>query len=145
MPPSSRSPRAQSRQLPDLSALTILVVEDDPDGREFLKTILERCGAAVMAADDVRTAREYVETVPIQLIVTDLALPHEDGASFLGWLRARPGNKGGAIAVVAVTAYHERYPPTTLNGFAAYFQKPLDIDDFLRTIADLLGRRALSA
>ena len=126
--------------LPDFSGLLILVVEDDVDSREFLRTVLERCGARVIEADNVRTARQYVETLKIGLIVTDLALPHEDGAMFLKWLRERPADKGGAIPAIAVTAYYEKFPPTQLSGWAAYFQKPLQIEQLVETIAAILGR-----
>jgi CheY-like chemotaxis protein len=126
--------------LPDFSGLLVLVVEDDADSREFLRTILERCGARVLEADNVRTARQFVETVKVHLIVTDLALPHEDGIMFLKWLRARPADQGGTIPAVAITAYYEKFPPAEVGGWAAYFQKPVQLDQFVETIAMLLRR-----
>src|SRR5438874_1368207 len=125
---------------PDFSGVTILIVEDDPDSRAFLGELLRSCGAAVLEADNVRTAQSYVGTLKVNLIVTDLALPGIDGVAFLQWLREQPQDKGGAVAVVVVTAFYERYPPTEVTGWAAYFRKPLDIDDFLTTIAALLNR-----
>jgi CheY-like chemotaxis protein len=126
--------------LPDFSGLLFLVVEDDADSREFLRAVLERYGARVIEADNVRTSRQYIETLKIDLIVTDLALPEEDGAALLKWLRARPAEKGGAIPAIAVTAYYENYPPAQLSGWAAYFQKPLQIEQLVGTIAAILGR-----
>jgi DNA-binding response OmpR family regulator len=126
--------------LPDFSGLLVLVVEDDADSREFLRAVLERCGARVIEADNVRTARLYIETLKIDLIVTDLALPHEDGAALLKWLRALPAEKGGTIPAIAVTAYYENYPPAQLSGWAAYFQKPLHIEQLVNTIGAILGR-----
>jgi DNA-binding response OmpR family regulator len=58
----------------------------------------------------------------------------------LRWLREPPRNRGGNVPVVAVTAYHERYPPAAISGWAAYFQKPLDVEQFVRTIAAILRR-----
>jgi len=115
-------------------------VDDHTDSRDFLREVLQSCGAAVLEADNVRTAQEYVNTVKLDLIVTDLALPDADGASFLKWLRERPGDKGGALPAIAVTAYHERYPPTEVTGWAAYFQKPLKVDEFVRTIVSIFRR-----
>jgi len=134
------TPTAPGSDLPDFSGLLVLVVEDDTDSREFLRTVIERCGARVIEADNVPTARQYVETLKVDLIITDLALPGEDGARFLKWLRAQPAEKGGAIPAIAVTAYYESYPPTQLSGWAAYFQKPLQIEQLLDTIAAILGR-----
>ena len=127
-------------RLPDLSGLLILVVEDDADSREFLRTILERCGARVLEADNVRVARQFVETVRVHLIITDLALPHEDGAMFLKWLRGRPADQGGTIPAIAITAYYERFPPAEVSGWAAYFQKPVPLEQLVETIAAILQR-----
>ena len=79
-------------------------------------------------------------TLKLDLIVTDLALPGVDGASFLTWLREQPSDRGGSLPAVAVTAYHERYPPAAISGWAAYFQKPLDVEQFVMTIGAILRR-----
>ena len=123
---------------PDFSRLNILIIEDDVDSREFLREVLRTCGARVVEADNIRTAKEFVYNLKFDLIVTDLALPGEDGATFLKWLRAQPRDKGGNTLAVAVTAFYEQYPPAQVSGWAAYFQKPVAIEQFVRTIADIL-------
>jgi DNA-binding response OmpR family regulator len=128
------------KNLPDFSDLTVLVVEDDADSRELLREVLHACGASVLEADNVQTAKECVSTLKTNLIVTDLALPGDDGASFLRWLREQPRHRGGNLPVIAVTAYSKDYPPTEVTGWAAYFQKPLNIDEFVNTIAAILKR-----
>ena len=75
---------------PDLSGLTILVIEDDPDGLEVLRIALTACGARVATAADTTVARGHLDTVKCDLVVTDLGLPGESGAAFLGWLRMQP-------------------------------------------------------
>jgi CheY-like chemotaxis protein len=70
--------------------------------------------------------------------VTDLALPGEDGAEFLKWLRRQPRERGGSTLAVTVTAFYEDYPPANVAGWAAYFQKPIEIQQFVTTIADLM-------
>ena len=42
------------------------------------------------------------------------------------------------MPAVAVTAYDKRYPAADLSGWAAYFRKPLDLDEVVRTIATIL-------
>jgi DNA-binding response OmpR family regulator len=74
----------------------------------------------------------------VDLVVIDLALPGRDGVSLLNWLRSRPHDRGGAIPTVTVTAYDKRYPPGDFSGRAAYFRKPLDLDEVVRTIAAIL-------
>ena len=129
---------------PDFSRLRILVIEDDFDSREFLGTVLRSCGAHVDEADNIEAAKEFVRNARFDLVVTDLAMPGEDGAMFLKWLRQQPRDKGGTAAVVAVTAYYEMYPPSQLSGWAAYFQKPVELDQFIDTIASIfhLPRRS---
>jgi len=93
----------------------------------------------VVEADNIRTAKQFMQTMKFNMVVTDLALPGEDGAMFLKWLRTQPPEKGGNVAAVAVTAFYEQYPPTEIGGWAAYFRKPLDIENFARTVAAILN------
>ena len=124
--------------LPDLSGLTILVIEDDPDGLQVLTTALTACGARVLSATNTTIARGHLETVKIDLVVTDLGLPGETGAAFISWLRMQPRDRGGSIAAVAVTGYPKEFPAVRVGGFAAYFEKPLDLDNVCETIRVIL-------
>ena len=123
---------------PDFSKHSVLIIDDEPDGREFLAQVLEDCGATVMRADSIAAAKDYVSKSKFDLIVTDLALPGEDGAEFLKWLRRQPRERGGATLAVTVTAFYADYPPASVTGWAAYFQKPIEIQQFVTTIADLM-------
>jgi CheY-like chemotaxis protein len=134
--PSRRTDPAAS--LPDLKGRTILVVDDDPDALELLHMILESCGAKVLAASTTLHARGYLLTVTPDLFVCDLALPREDGPAFIRSVRASSNPALARVPAVAITAFYEDYPPTNALEFAAYFQKPIDIDALTRTIAALL-------
>ena len=123
---------------PDFSHLSVLLVEDDPDSRELLSEVLRSCRATVLETDNITTSKDCVANSKFDLIVTDLALPGEDGASFLKWLRRQPRDNGGTTLAVAVTAYSQDYPAANVTGWAAYFQKPVEIEEFVRTLADLL-------
>jgi CheY-like chemotaxis protein len=127
--------------LPSLKDRTILVLDDDPDALELLHMILESCGAKVLAASTAMHARGYLLTVTPDLIVCDLALPREDGPAFMRTVRASSNPALARVPAVAVTAFYEDYPPTRALEFAAYFQKPIDIDALARTIASLLPPR----
>lgn len=128
-------------KLPSLKGRTILVVDDDPDALELLHMILESCGAKVQAAPTTMHARGYLLTATPDLIVCDLALPREDGPAFMRSVRASSNPTLARVPAVAVTAFYEDYPPTQALEFAAYFQKPIDIDALTRTIAALLPPR----
>lgn len=124
---------------PSLRGRTILVVDDDPDALELLHSILESCGAKVLAASTTMHARGYLLTITPDLIVCDLAIPREDGPAFMRSVRASSNPALVRVPAVAVTAFYEDYPPTQALEFAAYFQKPIDIDSLTHTIAALLS------
>jgi CheY-like chemotaxis protein len=128
-----------SRTNYDVSGRTFLVIEDDADSRDFLSELLRSRGAIAVVADNIRTAKQYVRTMKFDMIVTDLSLPGEDGAMFLKWLRALPPEHSGAnTPAVAVTAFYKTYPPAQVSGWAAYFQKPIQIGQFVSTVASIL-------
>ncbi len=81
---------------------SVLVVDDDPDARSRLRTVLERQGWIVAEAENGEEALRRVEEHAPQLILLDLTMPVMDGFTFLHALRARPG--GGDISVVVLSA-----------------------------------------
>jgi diguanylate cyclase len=134
--PSQRSdPNAG---LPNLAGTTVLVVDDDPDALDLMHTILESCGMRVLAASTTMHARGYLQNVAPDLIVCDLALPREDGPTFIRSVRASKDPAVARVPAIAMTAFYEDYPPTRALEFAAYFQKPINIDAFTRSIASIL-------
>ena len=126
------------RHPPNFGGLSVLVVDDDKDNRTFLSEVLRACDAIVLEADNIATAKAYVSAHKLNLVVTDLALPGEDGATFLKWLRQQPREQGGRIPAIVVTAFSEDYPLSEVLGWAAYFQKPVDMSQFLETVATIL-------
>ena len=80
----------------------ILVVDDDADARQRLRTVLERDGWTVSEAGDGEQALAQVARTPPQLILLDLTMPVMDGFAFLHALRLRPGCAN--IPVVVLTA-----------------------------------------
>ena len=80
----------------------VLVVDDDPDARHRLRTVLERNGWEVREAANGEEALTAVdEAVPL-VILLDLTMPVMDGFSFLQALRERP--HGGEIPVIVLSA-----------------------------------------
>lgn len=129
----------RSSRLADLTGFTILVLEDDPDTVELLRSIFTACGARVLLASSVQGARGYLQTLRPDLIVSDLALPSEDGLAFVRWLRGHADPEVARLPAIAVTAFYEDYPRARATDFSAYFQKPVPIDELCRTAARLLG------
>jgi len=80
----------------------VLVVDDDPDARARLRTVLQRNGWTVSEAGNGRDALDIVAHAPPQLILLDITMPVMDGFAFLHELRQRPGCS--EIPVVVLTA-----------------------------------------
>jgi two-component system, cell cycle response regulator DivK len=112
----------------------ILVVEDNERNRKLVRTILKFRGFTVVECEDGESALGLAKQHRPVLVLMDIELPKIDGIAALGILRAHP--ETSAIPVVAVTASvtsAERERVTTA-GFDGYLAKPIDIDEFNRTV-----------
>src|SRR5262249_51156726 len=92
---------------PSLDGLRILVVDDEADARDLLAIRLQQYGAEVVTAGSVEAAMEILaqEGSRPDLIVSDIAMPGEDGYSLIRRVRALDPGQGGRIPAIAVTAY----------------------------------------
>lgn len=118
----------------------ILIVEDDADSREVLELFLRQSGAGVSSADSAKAAFEmlsgYANHLP-DVIISDLAMPDEDGYSLLTRIRQMPATLGGAIPAIALSAFttSESKQKALESGFQIYSTKPFEPD---KLIADIL-------
>jgi CheY-like chemotaxis protein len=96
---------------PDLSGVTVLIIEDHADSREMLRQIVASMGATVAVAEDGREALRAAGWVKPHLVLCDLRMPGLDGFAFLDTLRHHP--ELSRTPVIAVTALgscrHETY------------------------------------
>lgn len=122
--------------------LRILVVEDDPDGAEMVKMMLNSAGVETVVADSAETALPELAAAPdsFNAAIIDLALPEMDGLELLRVIRQNPATAN--LLLVAVTAYHtpELKFKSLDAGFNAYFAKPLDTTLFIQALERLLSR-----
>jgi PAS domain S-box-containing protein len=116
-----------------LDGLRVLVVDDDPDSNEVVRTLLAACGAEVRTASSAREALAVIERWLPDVVVSDLAMPDEDGYSLLARMRSHgpPLRSVPAIALTAYSAPSDREQALSA-GFQAHVAKPV------RT-ADLVG------
>jgi CheY-like chemotaxis protein len=124
----------------ELDGVTVLVVEDDSDTREVLKVMLEMCGARVLVADCARNGLETFQTEQPQAIVSDIAMPGEDGYWLIGEVRTKLGVRPEQVPAVAVTAFSGQHPRAAAlaAGFQAHLAKPIDPDELCRTVKELV-------
>lgn len=123
-----------------MTQTVILIVEDDPPGRELAQEILDVAGYTVLSAEDGRGLLERVKLERPDLILMDLQLPGVDGLTLVRQLKADDETR--QIPVVMTTAYAQPEPHAKAleAGCAAYLTKPLDPPVLLQTVANLLKR-----
>ncbi len=123
--------------------LRILVVDDEVDSRDLVRTILTRCGSEVNCCDSVEEALKAVRDWKPDLLVSDIGMPNEDGYSLIGKVRKMKSRRARQIPAVALTAYATSEDRTrTLNaGFQLHVTKPIEPANLVMVIADALGRK----
>ncbi|MEO8602226.1 MAG: ATP-binding protein [bacterium] len=127
---------------PTLRAVRLLVVDDDSVTREGLALLLEQYGAHVEAVGSVATAIEVLEHEPVDLLLTDIAMPVEDGYALLRRVRALPPQRGGNVPIVAITGYagSDERAHLLAAGFAAHLSKPVDTARLVEVVTQLALR-----
>lgn len=112
--------------------LRILCIEDDDEIREALVGLLEDAGYEVSAAPNAQEGLARLDGGAFHLIITDYALPGQTGVWMLEEA-ARRGLLNGTQAVI-VTAYRDVTGPPGVR----VFHKPLDLDQFLGEVEQML-------
>jgi len=127
---------------PNLNDIHVLVVDDYNDTLELFSAVLEQCGGNVLKARTARDALTIIKTVRLNAIISDLAMPAEDGLWLVEQLRRLKSDQGGSIPAIAVTAHRNRYNAERVIalGFEAFLTKPVDPFNLARTVASLVGR-----
>ncbi len=128
----------------DLAGSRVLVVDDDEDAVDMVRHVLEASGADVVPATNVEQAiASCTRGRPFDAVVSDLAMPQQDGFRLLARIRALPA-PASAVPVLALTAHASvEDARRALNaGFQQCIRKPIDpvrLADAVRALID--GRR----
>lgn len=123
----------------------LLVVEDIPNVLELLEVTLRYQGYQVLTARNGQEALEILETHMPSLIITDILMPKLDGFAMVQKLRTNP--KTQAIPVIFLSATY--VTPEDRNfalslGASRFIEKPIDTEEFLLTIAELLNQEHIT-
>lgn len=125
-----------------ISGIRVLLVEDDDDTREACATLLKEKGAEVRAARSVAEGLAALENFVPQVILSDIAMPGEDGYVFIRKLRS--GNRGTrdipAAALTALAGEEDRRRALE-SGFQMHLAKPIDADRLATAVATLAAAR----
>ncbi|HLY37390.1 MAG TPA: ATP-binding protein [Candidatus Binatia bacterium] len=110
-----------------LRGLHVLVVDDDPDSNAVVSALLSARGAEVRTAQSAGEALSIAVTWRPDVVVSDVAMPGEDGLALLRELRARRETIGD-VPAIALTAHGSKSDRRRLldAGFQAHVAKPFD-------------------
>ena len=123
-------------------AKTVLVVDDDPDARDYLSTVLEDNGfTATTANDGAQAIASFEQQVP-DLIALDISMPEKSGVAV--YRKLREDERLKHVPVIMVTGVSEEFerfistrrqvPPPD-----GYISKPVDAEEFVRKVRELLA------
>jgi hypothetical protein len=131
---STRPPSSAS-----LAGLRVLIVDDEPDARELLTTLLESADACVESASSAAEAFDVVRRVGADVLVSDIGMPGEDGYTLIQRIRALDPALGGGIPSIALTAYARAEDRTKALafGFTTHISKPVKPEDLISAVANL--------
>lgn len=124
-----------------IAGMRVLVVDDELEMRKLITTGLRAAGASVVTATSAAEAFEHLDAQAFDALVSDIAMPDEDGHSLTRRIRARSDDKS-AIPAVAVTAYGGplQNQLALSAGFDDYVKKPFAPQDLVRAVAGVLAK-----
>lgn len=141
---SARLARTHALPVDQSGERQILLVEDDPESRACMSSLLELEGYAVVtAADGEEAMRRLRGGLEPGLIVLDLMMPGMDGFQFRKEQLQDP--KLSAIPVVIYSGHHDPKANAALLEPQAYIQKPIDIETFLGLVGAHFTRPQVAA
>lgn len=146
--PESNSEQSQTQelmpvsQLPQsLDGLRVLIVDDEPNVREFITAVLQLSGISVKAVSSLAQALEEIDAFHPDVLLSDIRMPGGDGYSLIRQIRAKEATEGAHIRAAAITAYLEEDREKALSaGFEAYLHKLAPPNEWVEMVTQLAGR-----
>ena len=136
VPVVSSTPQSVTR----LDGVRILVVDDDPNTLDLLTEALATSGAQVTAAGSARYALERLRADGADIIVSDIAMPDEDGFWLMNRIRSLPGqiSRTPAIALTALARTEDRRRVMEA-GYQMHLTKPVQLGELQEGLATLVA------
>jgi CheY-like chemotaxis protein len=117
----------------------LLIVEDDPDILKLLDTTLTFRGYRVITAHNGQEGLQVVQGERPAIVIADIMMPKLDGFGLVHRLRINPETRDIPVVFITATYVAPEDREFALNiGATRFIQKPVDLEDFLRMITELL-------
>lgn len=123
----------------------ILVLDDEEHMREAVRLALERDGHEVSEVADGATALSLFRDHPTDIVITDLVMPHKDGAEVIRDLR----KLSSRVKIVALSGrggicIKANLDRALMTGADRALMKPCDFDELRRTVRELTGEQPVA-
>ncbi len=115
----------------------MLVVDDEPLVRAFAERTLRRAGYRVLVAADGREATDIASEQPIDLVLTDVVMPHMRGEEVVARIRARHPE----VRVIFQSGYYEQSSGEAAIEEHHLLVKPYNTDKLCRAVHEALSKR----
>jgi signal transduction histidine kinase len=124
---------------PVLNGIRVLLVDDEPDAREMMASALEMYGATVMSASSARDALLTLAGTEVDLVLSDIAMPGQDGYELIREIRAMSSSRLAGLPAAAVTAHarEDERERALAAGFQMHLAKPIHPATLARAVATL--------
>ena len=117
---------------------TILVVDDSPVSRRLLGYTLQHNGHTVLAAADGYEALSLLQNSPVDLVISDLAMPEMDGLTLLREIRADRRLEALRLVMLTASGQDQDRLEAQIAGADDFLTKPSSSRDLLATVSRLL-------
>ncbi|WP_437278540.1 ATP-binding protein [Sorangium sp. So ce375] len=133
---SSEVERPSAGTITRLDGLRVLVVDDEPDARELVTMVLREAGAQADEIGSASAALEMMSRARPDVLISDIAMPEQDGYALLRELRSRAPDLGGSVPALALTAFARREDIVQARdaGFQLHLAKPVDPGELVAAV-----------
>jgi CheY-like chemotaxis protein len=135
-------PNVEESTTTTLAGLHVLLVDDDEDTLEVITAALIGSKARVTAVSSAGAALDAIRVSPPDVLVSDIAMPNEDGYELIQKIKALGFDASKTIPAVAITAYakEEDRHRAFSSGFQGYLSKPVEPAELILAVAQAVGR-----
>jgi signal transduction histidine kinase/ActR/RegA family two-component response regulator len=125
----------------DLRGVKVLVVDDEVDTLDLVKTVLSKRGARVVTAASAAAAMNLISKMKPDVLISDVGMPGTDGYTFMRQVRLLPPERGGNVRAVALTAYaREQDRQRAIDaGFELHLSKPIEVAQLSASVVHLIN------
>jgi two-component system, chemotaxis family, chemotaxis protein CheY len=118
---------------------TILAVDDSASMRMMLSFTLQESGYRVIEAKDGRDGLAKLQTEKVDMVITDLNMPHMDGISLIHSVRQHPASKFTPVIMLTTESHDFRKKEARAAGATGWITKPFQPEQLLAVVRKVLG------